>query len=231
MLYALLTTISTLIPTATPMPTPTATPLPVFVSIVENTADKPGLWEIVGILSSVILGVVALIISINAYKFAKKQQKREEEMRQREAKIAVMDKAFDVYNYFINDVLKDNLLKEEPMFDASKHPFFPKRSETYIKENNIKYLSHLIFNDETCNRIHKVFSFISEARYHFYSARTSPSYDKYIESFKNLANVYGINVPDNITEHSNTDDYMLSLLHDYLGKEVNSIFEKYRLIM
>ncbi len=154
MCYLLLAAASSVTPTVTTISPPTAspTPLPVFVSIVENTADAPGFWDIAGILSSVILGIVALVISINAYSFAKKQQQREEEMRKREAKIAVLDKAFQVYNFLKNDLTKfamDNLCDSEKADDYHK------------KSHEISYIAKMIFRDDIYREVLEIFRLVA----------------------------------------------------------------------
>lgn len=142
MIHALLAAVSSVTPTATTVPT--TTPLPVFVSIVDNTADKLGFWDLLGIFSSVILGVAALVISINAYNFAKKQQQREEEMRQREAKIAVIDKSFEIYNYFNNEIVNNDF------FDFSDDAAVKQRLD---RLNEIEYKAKYLFQTVAFEKI------------------------------------------------------------------------------
>lgn len=226
MIYALLVAVSsvtpaasvlptltaTIAPTATPIPTPTASPLPVFVSIV----DAPGFWEIAGILSSVILGLVALIVSVNAYRFTKQQQKREEDMRQREAKIEVMDKAFSVYNFFIKEIHVGGYFN----FGVMNDTIIPKVHR--IQE--VEYLAKLLFKNETYDKI-----YIETRRILFMFVRGNfPTISDENRVYKNLDEVLD-EIPPDIKYEVEEMERRKQEYFNLVEKNVNEIFEQYRL--
>ncbi len=85
-----------------------------------------------------------MVISINAYNFAKKQQQREEEMRQREAKIAVIDKSFEIYNYFNNEIVNNDF------FDFSDDAAVKQRLD---RLNEIEYKAKYLFQTVAFEKI------------------------------------------------------------------------------
>lgn len=213
-IYALLTTLSAVTPTATPIPTAIPTPTAFPISIAENLTGLPMWLEILGIAASIILGGAALFISINASRFAKKQQKREEEMRQREAKIAVMDKAFEIYHFF-NREFQGFVFTEG---DDITYKFI-------YRESEIRYIAKMIFSDKTFERIDNILSLLFEERllYQHFKSYSPKEINDWIDTMSKRHGFTKFDV--------STDDvsHILCMPAVFITGEIEEIFEQYRL--
>ena len=95
--------------------------------------------DILSFIATAAIGIAAIRISIQS-------SKREKEMKKLDNKIAVMDKAVEVYNYFTKEIRADE--------------YFPCSTcdEINLKIDRlceIRYLSRFLFNDKTHNLIDK----------------------------------------------------------------------------
>ncbi len=218
MFYAFLNAVSTVIPTATtaptaaPIPTPTVSPLPVFVSIVDSNG-----WEIAGVIGSVFLGLAALSISIFALLQANRQQSREEELRKREAKIAVMDKAFSVYRFFEKD------------FPAK---FFEKKLDIHgeiafiNRMDEVRFVANMLFSEDTYNEIDVLLSLVSDLMF-YETMDKDKAPEQHIENLRNMAKKYhfeGILSDD----MPNVPTRNYAVVYGVIMKRINNIFNKYK---
>lgn len=222
MIYAMITTISAAHPTATPIPTPTNFP----IEIAKNLTDLPWGWEIagviitaIGVLATVCLGYYAWKASENANKasdiantISQMQIEREEEMRQRENKIAVLDKAFEIYNYFFEYLA---VIGEPP------------RVHFINRKNEILYLSKMLFKEDTYKIIETQLELLLSADMYYseHDAKsdTSAWFTRLSERFR-LTNKYNNKQLNELTvlEQKRVIQY-------FIKNTLESIFEKYRL--
>ena len=131
MISALLATISAA-PMATPIPTPSIAPV----------VDSISVWDRADVIGSLVLGGAALLISIIALIVALAQQRKEVEMRKQEAKIAVIDKSYEIYNFFLREIVDDGYFSMPK--DGLKYP-----GKQLARVFRIKYLANFLFNDKT----------------------------------------------------------------------------------
>lgn len=229
MIYALLTTISAVTPTATPIPTPTATIPPVNAFI----TDGFGLEIIsigiasLGVIATFILGRAALkaskaanTASEVANKIAQQQLKREEEMHKQEDKIAVIDKAYEVYIFFKKDIIEYNYLEE---IDEEEIHMFGKRIEYLL------YKAKMIFRDEVFMKVKKLVECASDiARYVNICKHPNKHERKDKEEiiFDRIAQEYNIK---KISYDKRPLFEKVAILKLYIDEGINEVFEEYRL--
>lgn len=206
MIYALLAAASSVTPTAIPIPTPTATPVIEAISA----------WDKADVIGSFALGFAALVISIIALMITLSQQRKEENMWQHEAKIAVLDKAFEIYKFFKFDICNDRF------YDTDK-PNWLKKS--FLRMSEIDFLANILFRKSSYTIIHmEIEKYKNILLYNKYL-----DYETLSNQFRNLGldklyeKVYKENEKDTDESRKRILTVQLSLIL------IDRVFEKYRL--
>jgi hypothetical protein len=131
------------------------------------------------------------------------QQRKEEEMRKREAKIAVMDRAFEIYNFFTREIINTGF-------------FLDRSAENLIKSYNrvadICFKADMIFRYETCNKL-------SELMKNILSMLRSGEYPNLPDDFDR----------NSIRGETDEDKKINYFYYVYVKNTINDIFEEYRL--
>jgi len=207
--------IPTAIPTVTAIIIPSPSPIPALVSMAEKSEfGASEILTIVSILVTLFLGYSAIKSSGIANSIAKQQAKREVEMRERENKIAILDKAFEVYRFFTSCLSKH-------IYDNKQ--LFPEESEQLdfsSKKLEIRYYSRMIFNDD----VYKQILLLLEMASFCYAPKLIGSKEVLLA----LAKKYDFE--DNLGGLSlETDSERTSILSGIVYDRINKIFENYRL--
>jgi hypothetical protein len=207
MIYALLTSASVVTPTVTPAP-------PVFPDMWNFTGVN--FIDILGLLFTFGLGIAAYMVSRSANKFAKQQQMREEEMRQREAKIAVMEQMFIIYNFF------NCRISDEDYFTFSDENIIMKRLDEIDRIDNI---SRLIFDKETFDKIYLETGRIGLC----FSFRYLPFVKDVNKEYKTDADISSDFATSEPPEQMASLPQRRKELIKVIRKNINAAFEKYKL--
>lgn len=159
MLYAVLSAVSTVIPTVTLAPTATATVaptvMPTAVATIMPTAtivpviDSISGWAkadvviaLFGVIATLFLGYAALRSSNTANRIAQQQLKREEDMRSFEHKIAAFDKVSEIYDF------QTHALSDE------KFTWFESHEKYLTRINSLQSKAMFLFDEKTYRLIY-----------------------------------------------------------------------------
>lgn len=174
--------------------------------------------DILGLLFTLGLGIAAYMVSRSANKFAKQQQKREEEMRQREAKISVMEQMFTIYNFF------NCRISDEDYFDFSNENVIMAR---YDEIDRIDNLARIIFAKDTFEKI-----YLETGRIGL--CFDYKHYPKVTDKNKEYKTYDDINIEFDRKAFKDEENPIIDLkrrleLIEVVRKSINAAFEKYKL--